>query len=135
MVSRTMASATTAAAGTAVESERWLMACAGSPVSTSTVRNALGIEGIGFIAARTRIGCPLDMPPSMPPARFVIRVMRPSSPTMISSCACEPGRRASRKPSPISTPLMAWMPISAEANAASRRRSDSTYVPMPAGTP
>ena len=125
-MSLTIASATTAAAGTAVLSERWLIACAASPVVTSTVRSAFGIEGIGFIAARTRIGWPLDMPPSMPPARFVRRSIRPSAPATISSCACEPGRIASRKPSPISTPLIAWMPMSAEASAASSLRSDST---------
>ena len=75
------------------------------------------------------------MPPSIPPARLLRRVMRPSSPTTISSCAWEPGRIASRKPSPISTPLMAWTPMTALANAASSLRSDSTYVPIPAGTP
>ena len=112
-----MASATTEAAGTAVVSERWLMADAASPSVTSTVRRARGIEGIGFIAARTRIGWPFDMPPSMPPARLVSRVMRPSAPGTISSCACDPGRTASRNPSPISTPLMDWMPMTAEADS------------------
>ena len=106
-VRRTMASATTDAAGTAVLSERWLMACADSPVSTSTVRRALGMDGIGFMAPRTRITWPLDIPPSMPPARLDRRSIRPSALTTISSCACEPGREASRKPSPISTPLNA----------------------------
>ena len=111
------------------------MACAGSPVSTSMVRKAFGIDGIGFIAALTRMGSPLDIPPSIPPARLLRRLIRPSSFTTISSWAREPGRSASLNPSPISTPLIAWMPIRAPASAASRRRSDSTYVPSPAGTP
>ena len=43
------------------------MAGAASPVATSTVRSALGIVEIGFIAARTRSTSPVDMPPSVPP--------------------------------------------------------------------
>ena len=52
------------------------------------------------------------MPPSMPPARLERRVT-PGCRGSISSCAFEPRRRAVANPSPISTPLIAWMPISA----------------------
>ena len=43
--------------------------------------------------------------------------------------------RASSKPSPTSTPLMAWMPMSAAASRASRRRSQWVYEPSPGGRP
>ena len=72
--SATIASATTAAAGTAHTSERWLIAVAGSPVATSTVDSARLSDEIGFIAARTRSGSPVVMPPSRPPARSVSRL-------------------------------------------------------------
>ena len=108
-------------------------ACAASPVATSTVRSARGTVEIGFIATRTRTGSPLVMPPSMPPARLVSRLT--GSPGSISSCAALPRRRAVRNPSPISTPFMAWMPISTPASRASRRRSDCTYEPSPTGRP
>ena len=74
-----------------------------------------GTVEIGFMAARTLSGCPLVMPPSRPPARLVDRTT-PSGPGYISSCAALPRRRAVSKPSPISTPLIAWMPITAPAN-------------------
>ena len=66
--------------------------------------------------------CPVDMPPSVPPALSLSRVMSPSSSTS-SSCASEPGRVVVRKPSPTSTPLIAWMPMSAPASCPSSRRS------------
>src|SRR5580658_7693310 len=103
-----MASATTPAAGTAVASLRWLIALAGSPVLVSMVSRARGTVEIGFIAALTRSGSPVLMPPSMPPARLVRRAM-PFSVASISSCACEPRRVAVVKPSPTSTPFMAWL--------------------------
>ena len=77
--SAAIASATTPAAGTAVTSLRWLIALAGSPVATSIVSSARGTVEIGFIAARTRSTSPVDMPPSMPPARLVRRCT-PSGP-------------------------------------------------------
>src|SRR5918999_2430851 len=133
--SATMASATTPAAGTAVTSLRWLIALAGSPVRTSTVSRARGTVEIGFIAARTRTGSPVVMPPSMPPARWLRRRMPPPGPRSISSCAMEPRVRAVVKPSPTSTPLIAWMPISAAASRESSRRSQWTWLPRPGGTP
>ena len=71
--SATMVSTTTPAAGTAHTSERWWIATASSPVAMSTVASARGTVEIGFIAARTRSGWPLVMPPSRPPARLVER--------------------------------------------------------------
>jgi hypothetical protein len=38
--------------------------------SVVTVRCSLLIEGMGLTAARTTRGCPLEMPPRMPPALF-----------------------------------------------------------------
>src|SRR5699024_1752312 len=104
--SATMDSATTPAAGTAHTSERWWMAVASLPSDMSTVLRARGTVEIGFIAARTRSGWPLLMPPSSPPARL-LRRSTPSAPRMISSCATLPRRRAVSNPSPTSTPLMA----------------------------
>src|SRR6478672_8355280 len=132
--SATIASATIPAAGTAQTSERWWWATASSPVATSTVRSARGTVAIGFMAARTRSTSPVDMPPSVPPERPEVR-RSPSSVVTISSCASEPGVSASSNPSPTSTPLIAWMPISAPASLASRRRSQCTWEPRPGGRP
>ena len=74
------------------------------------------------MAARRRIGWPVDMPPSMPPARAVLRPMRPSR-TTISSWAFEPVRPADANPSPTSTPFTDWMLIRASASRASSLRS------------
>ncbi len=74
------------------------------------------------------------MPPSVPPERPVTRRM-PVSVRTISSCACDPRMRASSKPSPTSTPLIAWIPISAPASRESRRRSPWTWLPRPGGKP
>ena len=70
------------------------------------------------------------MPPSVPPARSLARTMRPSA-RWSSSWAAEPRRVVVRKPSPTSTPLMAWMPMSAAASCESRRRSQCTCEPRP----
>ncbi len=129
-----MASATMPAAGTAHTSDRWWCAVPASPVRTSTVARARGTVAIGFIAARTRSSSPVDSPPSVPPLRPEERRM-PSGPGTISSCAWEPGTRARAKPSPNSTPLMAWIPMSAPASRASSRRSPCTCEPSPTGTP
>ena len=92
------------------------------PVSRSTDCSGCISVGSGFIAARTTISSPFEMPASIPPARFVSRY-RPRSSRWISSCASEPRSSASAKPSPISTPFTAWMPITAAASRASRRVS------------
>jgi hypothetical protein len=104
------------------------------PVAVSTVRSARGIVLIGFMAARTRSTSPLDIPPSVPPSRPLVRV-RPSGPRTISSITWLPRRRATAKPSPTSTPLMAWIPISAAASRPSSRRSQCTWLPSPGGRP
>src|SRR5262249_47865509 len=67
------ASAPTAAAAMAVVSERPTSASAGAGVSSRAERSGRISVGSGFIARRTTIVSPLDMPPSMPPARFVAR--------------------------------------------------------------
>src|SRR4051794_40422372 len=130
----TIASATIPAAGTAQTSERWWWATASSPVATSTVRSARGTVAIGFIAARTRSASPVDMPPSVPPERPDVRRI-PASVLTISSWAREPGVAARANPSPTSTPLIAWIPISAPASRASIRRSQCTCEPRPGGRP
>ena len=89
------------------------------------MRSGCGIVENGFIAARTRIGCPVDMPPSIPPARADARASRPPRIT-ISSCARDPGRAAVANPSPTSTPLTDWIDISAAARRASSLRSQWT---------
>jgi hypothetical protein len=132
--SATIASATTAAAGTAHTSDRWLIAVAASPVVMSTVWSARFRLEIGFIAALTRSGSPLVMPPSRPPARSVTR-FTPSGVGMISSWAREPRERAWVNASPTSTPLIAWIDISAAASRASSLRSHWVWLPSPGGTP
>jgi hypothetical protein len=92
------------------------------------------VVAIGFIAARTRSTSPVLIPPSVPPERPEVRRM-PASVFTISSCAFEPGSAARPKPSPTSTPLIAWMPISAPARRASSRRSQCTCEPRPGGRP
>ena len=74
------------------------------------------------------------MPPSRPPARLVERIT-PSAPGYISSWATLPRRRAVSKPSPISTPLIAWMPITAPASWLSSRLSPLVNEPSPTGNP
>ena len=80
---------------------------------------------IGFLDARTRIGSPFDVPPSMPPALFV-GLRKPnrrssgewSDSYVIGSITLDPGRRAASTPRPISTALIAWMLITAAARPA-----------------
>ena len=114
--SATIASATMPAPGTAHTSERWWCATAASPVATSTVaqrprhgRDRLhrGPHPQHLAGASCRPRC------------------RPSAPTY-AGCRrrrarsrrgpASPGVAASAKPSPTSTPLIAWMPISAPAS-------------------
>ena len=118
----TTASPTTPPAGTAHTSVRCLIAWAAVPVARSTVASGRGIVENGFIAARTRIGWPVDIPPSIPPARAVVRPIRPSRST-ISSWALDPGRAADANPSPTSTPFTDWMLIKASASRPSSLRS------------
>jgi hypothetical protein len=135
----TIASPTTDAAGTAHTSERWYCVAAPSPVARSTERKGVTVVRIGSIAARTTIGSPLLMPPSMPPARFEARMTCPTcsrlvfrprlplpqfpDPDDLVVDPVVPGRRAVSNAGPISTPLMAWMLITAMARRASSRRA------------
>ena len=80
----------------------WLLAV----IALLQTLDQTGTVEIGFIATRTRSTSPIDMPPSVPPARFVARVY--SVPVRkISSWASDPRRRAVSKPSPTSTPGIA----------------------------
>src|ERR671932_165562 len=100
----TIASPITAAADTAEVSARSRKAREGSWVDRSTVRNALAIVEIGFIAAATTTASPLVMPPSSPPRRLLERTRRPPS-RSISSCTSLERLIATSNPRPISTPF------------------------------
>src|SRR5580700_4812382 len=79
--SRTIASATIAAAGTTQTSLRTIVAGASVFSCRLTDGSAFIRVGIGFTETRTTIGSPLLIPPSMPPALFVRRTtLPPSSP-------------------------------------------------------
>jgi hypothetical protein len=72
--SAVIVSATTPMAGTAVTSVRSLKLTVSCLVTTSTVvRTGRLSVASGFIATRHTISSPVDMPPSMPPARVVAR--------------------------------------------------------------
>ena len=132
--SATIASPTTAARGRIATSLRSMCARPGWPVARSTASSGLRSVATGLTAARTTTGAPLDMPPSMPPARLVRRPQLGSSGST-SSCTWLPRRSMAPNPSPISTPLTAWMPITAAASAASSRVSHSALEPSPMGSP
>ena len=123
MTGATTASATTPAAGTAQASLRSKRDWTASSVARSKERSGETSDEIGFMAARMWIGWPLDMLPSMPPARLVSRLSPFSPPAKSSSCTCEPGLRAFSKAGPISTPLIAWIDMMAAASAESSLRS------------
>ena len=86
------------------------------------------------MAPRITISSPLLIPPSIPPARLLGRRHSPPRPSM-GSCTALPVRAAAAKASPISTPLMPGIESRAAPRRASRRRSHSTPLPRPAGTP
>src|SRR5829696_7000822 len=102
----TIASRIGTARGTGQKSERSYLVGASVPEARSTVGWGRRVVAIGFIAARTMIGCPLETPPSVPPALFVERcTFEPLS--LMGSWACVPGRREFANASPTSTPLIA----------------------------
>ena len=128
-------------------SERWYSVAAASPVARSTVGCGETVVGIGFMAARSddrlavghaaldaarRGWCGGGSPP--PGARD----SRPASSGRRGrgrrAPACRAGAAFS-KAGPISTPLTAWMLITAWARRPSRRRSQCTWLPRPTGTP
>ena len=128
----TAASATTASASTACTSERSTSALAGSPRLEVD-----GVERAHERRQRLHRGADDDRLAVRHPRLDARRrgssgAWRPGS---ISSCASVPRRRASAKPSPISTPFTAWIPISADASRASSRSDFSAYEPSPGGTP
>ena len=129
--SATIVSATTPAAGTAVTSVRSLNETVSSLVAVSTVRSTGRFSvASGFIATRATSRPPVVMPPSVPPARVEPRTYSPASAShRISSWASLPRRPATSKPSPISTPFIAWMLMSACARRPSILRSQCTCEP------
>ena len=134
-VRATIASPTTPAAGTTVESVRSRIAWAGSLVSVSTERSGLVRVEIGLIAARTISGSPLVMPPSRPPARLVSRCQPSSSLKKISSWASEPGPPATSQASPRETPLTDWIETTAWARRPSSFSRQETCEPSPGTRP
>src|SRR5688572_18615094 len=103
--SATIASPTTAAAGTAQTSLRSMAACASSIVARSTDRRGFMSVEIGFIHAETRTSSPLVTPPSRPPALLVgrARPMARDGSGTISSWTRDPGRPAASGPMPTPT--------------------------------
>src|SRR3989442_6899531 len=122
----TMDSATTPAAGTAQTSLRTTAPVIASFVLMSTDRSGDISVDSGFIAPRTTTGAPVVTPPSVPPARLVSRKKPRPRVQKISSWAREPGVRAISNPGPTSTPLTAWMDITAWARRPSSFRSQCT---------
>ena len=70
--------------------------------ATSTVSSERGTVLIGFIAARTRSTSPVDMPPSVPPARPVRRWITPEASRSSRRARPSPGARrcGTRHPPP-----------------------------------
>ncbi len=129
-----IASPTTAARGRIATSLRSMCARPAWPVARSTESSGLRSVATGLTAARTTMASPLLMPPSTPPARFVRRPHEARAGST-SSWTALPRRARTPKPSPISTPLTAWMPMVAAASAVSRRVSHSALEPTPMGIP
>jgi hypothetical protein len=74
----------------------------------SIERRGVRIDEVGLIAIDTVMSCPVEIPPSTPPA------LLPTKPSGVSSSPCsEPFCATERKPAPISTPFTALMPIMA----------------------
>ncbi len=86
--------------------------------AASTVRIGLKIELVGLTAKRTTMSCPVEMPPSMPPALFDRNTTLPSC-IRISSEFSSPAKAAAANPAPISTPLTALIVIMARARSPS----------------
>src|SRR5687768_300469 len=124
----TIASPTTAAAGTAQTSRRSIAAGASCNVLRSTDRSGFISVAIGFMNPLTRRSWPFVTPPSRPPALFDGRSGRSASwrGGRISSWTREPGRKATSGPMPMPTALMAWMHIIACASRPSSLRSHWT---------
>ena len=82
------------------------------------VSTGVRIELVGLKPTRSTTGCPVEMPPAMPPALFA-RNSGALLPGRIGSAFCSPEKRAAAKPAPISTALTALMLIIAPARSAS----------------
>ena len=81
--------------------------------SASMVWRGVRIDDVGFTAKRATTGCPVEIPPRIPPAWLERKVGAPSEPMRISSALSSPEKAADAKPAPISTPFTALMLISA----------------------
>ena len=76
------------------------------------------IELVGFTANRTITGCPVVIPPNIPPAVLLRKLGSPSI-IRISSDALSPGMAAISNPAPISTAFTAFIDIIALAKSLS----------------
>ena len=85
----------------------------------STDSCGIRIELVGLTANRATIGCPVEMPPRMPPAWLAPNTTGAVADMRMASAFSSPCRHAAANPAPISTPLTALMPISAAAMSAS----------------
>ncbi len=127
----TAASATTASASTAATSERSTSASAASPVARSTEPQRLHQRRQRLHrGAHDDLLAVRDAAPRSRPRGSSAGGGRSRSRRAPPSRACS----ASAKPSPISTPFTAWIPITAAASRASRRSSFAAYEPSPGGT-
>ena len=104
------------------------------PASSETVCWRSAMEGVGFMAARKRIGAEVVIPPAMPP-EWLLAGAAPGAESRGSqgSFSAEPERRAAAKPSPNSTPLTPGMPKSPKASAPSK--PSKRGPPKPMGSP
>ncbi|MNE45976.1 hypothetical protein D3C80_1402940 [compost metagenome] len=97
-----------------------------SPLVLMVLPGTVMLE-VGLSAMLTTMSWPEEMPPRMPPAWLLAK---PAG--VISSRCSEPFCSTTAKPSPISTPFTALMPIMAWAMSASSR--SNTGSPSPTGT-
>mmetsp|Transcript_27617 Transcript_27617/g.89218 ORF Transcript_27617/g.89218 Transcript_27617/m.89218 type:complete len:218 (-) Transcript_27617:619-1272(-) len=105
--------------------------CVGCP-SRVTVSWSWPMVDVGLKATLTTMVSPLEMPPWMPPDRFDLVRVRPSSSTKNSSLCSFPVSSTPRKPLPTSKPLAAGRERHALARSASSL--SKTGEPRPAGT-
>ena len=129
--SATIASPTTAAAGTAQTSLRSIAAGASAIVVRSTERSGFISVEIGFMYAETRRSSPLVTPPSRPPALLVGPrdagdMRRPTGPARSRRARASRGGSPTSGPRPMPTALIAGIDISACARRPSSLRSHCT---------
>ena len=103
--------------------------------SRVTVSTGVRMDDVGLNATRTNTGCPVEIPPAIPPALFARNSgwFDPSVAGRIRSAFSSPRKRAAPKPAPISTPFTALMLIIADASSLSSFAYKG--APQPGGTP